>query len=60
MPAAYQGGRVWADDLAAVMAAKRLGRPVLVGWSMGGRVIRQYLMVYGDARSPASTSSPRR
>ena len=47
-PAAYRGSRVWADDLAAVLAAKRLARPVLVGWSMGGRVIRQYLMVHGD------------
>ncbi len=49
-PAAYRGNRVWADDLAAVLAAKRLERPVLAGWSMGGRVIRQYLMVHGDAR----------
>lgn len=49
-PAAYQGSRVWADDIAAVLEAKRLKRPVLVGWSMGGRVIRQYLMVHGDAR----------
>ena len=49
-PAAYRGNRVWADDLAAVITAKRLQRPVLVGWSMGGRVIRQYLMVHGDAR----------
>ena len=48
-PAAYQGHRVWADDLAAVMEAKGLKRPVLVGWSMGGRVIRQYLINYGDA-----------
>jgi non-heme chloroperoxidase len=48
-PAAYQGGRVWADDLATVMAAKGLKRPVLVGWSMGGRVIWQYLINYGDA-----------
>jgi non-heme chloroperoxidase len=47
--AAYQGSRVWANDLAAVLGAKRLKRPVLVGWSMGGRVIRQYLMTYGDA-----------
>ncbi len=47
--AAYQGSRVWADDLAAVMAAKGLRLPVLVGWSMGGRVIRQYLINYGDA-----------
>lgn len=47
---AYQGSRVWADDIASVLAAKRLQRPVLVGWSMGGRVIRQYLMIHGDAR----------
>ena len=49
-PAAYQGSRVWADDIAAVLDAKRLERPVLVGWSMGGRVIRQYLMTHGDGR----------
>jgi pimeloyl-ACP methyl ester carboxylesterase len=48
--AAYQGSRVWADDIAAVLEAMQLKRPVLVGWSMGGRVIRQYLMVHGDAR----------
>ena len=47
--AAYQGSRVWADDIAAVLAAKRLQRPILVGWSMGGRIIRQYLMNHGDA-----------
>jgi non-heme chloroperoxidase len=46
---AYQGSRVWADDIAAVLAAKRLKRPTLVGWSMGGRIIRQYLMTHGDA-----------
>jgi non-heme chloroperoxidase len=46
---AYQSREVWAKDLAAVLAAKRLKRPVLVGWSMGGRIIRQYLMNYGDA-----------
>lgn len=49
-PALYRGSRVWADDIAAVLAAKQLERPVLVGWSMGGRVIRQYLMIHGDAR----------
>src|SRR5262249_56666581 len=45
-PAAYRGSRIWADDIAAVIAAKGLRRPVLVGWSMGGRVIRQYLVVH--------------
>lgn len=49
-PTAYQGSRVWADDIAAVLEARQLKRPVLAGWSMGGRVIRQYLMVHGDAR----------
>ena len=47
-PACYQDGRRWADELAAVIAAKRLRRPVLVGWSLGGRVLRQYLMHHGD------------
>jgi pimeloyl-ACP methyl ester carboxylesterase len=47
-PACYQEGRRWADELAAVLAAKRLRKPVLVGWSLGGRVLRQYLMHYGD------------
>ena len=49
-PKAYQGPEVWAKDLTAVMDAKGLKRPVLAGWSMGGRVIRQYLMRFGDAR----------
>lgn len=49
-PASYQNDRVWADDVAAVLDAKRLQRPVLVGWSLGARIIRQYLMHHGDAR----------
>ncbi len=48
-PRAYQGREVWARDLAAVLKAKGLKRPVLAGWSMGGRIIRQYLMNFGDA-----------
>ncbi len=47
---AYQGSEVWAKDLAAVLEAKGLKRPVLVGWSMGGRIIRQYLMRFGDGK----------
>ncbi|ARP82837.1 hypothetical protein CAL12_19805 [Bordetella genomosp. 8] len=46
--AAYQHHSHWADDIAAVLEAKRLRRPVAVGWSMGGRVLRQYLMRHGD------------
>jgi len=48
-PAAYQDGKRWADEVHAVITAKRLCRPVAVGWSLGGRVLRQYLIHYGDA-----------
>ena len=47
---AYQGREVWARDLAAVLDHAKLKRPVVAGWSMGGRVLRQYLMNFGDAR----------
>lgn len=47
-PAYYRDGRRWADEAQAVIAAKRLRRPVMVGWSLGGRVLRQYLMHHGD------------
>jgi pimeloyl-ACP methyl ester carboxylesterase len=44
----YQRSETWADDVQAVIEAKGLRRPILVGWSLGGRVVRQYLMHYGD------------
>jgi non-heme chloroperoxidase len=47
-PAFYQDGRRWADEVAAVIGAKRLEHPVLVGWSLGGRVLREYLVHHGD------------
>nr|WP_314547329.1 alpha/beta hydrolase [uncultured Massilia sp.] len=47
--AAYREGRRWADDLAAVLQASRAQRPVLVGWSLGGAVISNYLALHGDA-----------
>lgn len=45
----YAHDKLWADDLAAVMQATGLKRPVLVGWSYGGRVIADYLRHYGTA-----------
>jgi pimeloyl-ACP methyl ester carboxylesterase len=47
-PAFYRDGKRWADEVQAVIAAKRLRKPVAVGWSLGGRVLRAYLMHYGD------------
>lgn len=47
-PDAYRDGRRWADDLAAVIAVAHVRKPVLVGWSLGGAVISNYLAAYGD------------
>lgn len=46
--ARYTNRELWADDLAAVIRAKNLDRPVLVGWSYGGYVIADYLRKFGD------------
>lgn len=46
---AYREGRRWADDLAAVLKASHAKKPVVVGWSLGGVVISNYLAAYGDA-----------
>lgn len=46
-PTAYQSGAHWADDIAAVIAALRLTRPILVGWSYGGYVVSDYLARHG-------------
>ena len=49
-PERYQEGRLWADDVNAVIEALDLARPVIAGWSLGGRILRQYLIHYGDGR----------
>lgn len=46
---AYSAADRWADDVAAVIAAAKLRRPVLVGWSLGGYVAGAYLRKHGGA-----------
>lgn len=46
----YRDGRRWADDLEAVIDGSHATRPVVVGWSLGGAVISNYLATYGDRR----------
>lgn len=48
VPEAYKDGRKWADDLRSVIDATCKGRPCVVPWSYGGRVVNDYLTVYGD------------
>jgi non-heme chloroperoxidase len=48
-PEHYREGRIWADDLAAVIDQTGLERPVLVAWSYGGYIVTDYLRAFGDA-----------
>lgn len=46
----YQNGDRWAQELDAVMKTTHAKRPILVGWSMGGIVISDYLAKYGSSQ----------
>ncbi|QWA14135.1 alpha/beta hydrolase [Sodalis ligni] len=46
---AYTDGKRWADDLASVISTSHARKPVLVGWSLGGVVITNYLAKFGDS-----------
>jgi non-heme chloroperoxidase len=48
-PEAYTTGKLWADDVAAVISSLQLASPILVGWSYGGLIIGDYLRTYGDS-----------
>jgi len=45
---AYTEGRLWADDIAAVIATLGLAKPILVGWSYGGFIICDYVQTHGQ------------
>jgi non-heme chloroperoxidase len=44
----YVDGRLWADDVNAVITTLGLKRPLIVGWSFGGVVVADYLRHYGQ------------
>jgi pimeloyl-ACP methyl ester carboxylesterase len=46
-PEKYKESKAWADEVQAVINVAKLKRPVLVGWSYGGRVIADYLRIRG-------------
>ena len=52
-PEHYTDGKLWADDVAAIIDELRLDRPVLVGWSYGTFVICDYVRAYGQERVAA-------
>ena len=49
----YGDGRLWADDVAAILDALSIDRAVLVGWSYGVFVIADYVRAYGQDRIAA-------
>jgi len=44
---AYRDGKRWADELAAVIDAAKMKKPVLVAWSYAGRIVADYLRHFG-------------
>jgi non-heme chloroperoxidase len=47
--AAYHDPKRWAFDVQSVIRATGVQRPCVVAWSYGGRVLNDYLSVFGDA-----------
>lgn len=45
---AYSDGKRWGDDLRAVIEQSHARNPLLVGWSLGGAVMTNYLAAFGD------------
>lgn len=43
----YDQSALWADDVAAVITAKKLERPVVIAWSYGGVVLMDYIRHHG-------------
>jgi len=48
-PDAYDNSTPWAGDIAAIIDQMGLQNPLLVGWSMGGWVVQDYIRVHGDS-----------
>jgi non-heme chloroperoxidase len=52
-PQHYSDGKLWAEDVAAIVDELELERPVLVGWSYGAFVICDYIRSHGQDRIAA-------
>ncbi|MGF6408615.1 alpha/beta fold hydrolase [Paraburkholderia tuberum] len=43
----YLDGKLWADDMAAVIESSGVRRPTVVAWSYSGRMLFDYIRYYG-------------
>ena len=48
-PSAYDTSTPWANDIQAIIDHYGLTKTVLVGWSMGGKILLDYLRIHGDS-----------
>jgi pimeloyl-ACP methyl ester carboxylesterase len=55
---ATRGVRDWSDDVAALVDTLRLDRVHLVGWSMGGGVVLQYLLDHPEKVASVALVAP--
>jgi pimeloyl-ACP methyl ester carboxylesterase len=46
----YRNSRLWSDDLTAILDTAGIRRAVFVAWSLGGRVVFDYMSHYGQGR----------
>jgi len=46
-PEYYVHSKSWADDIAAVIETCEMDRPLVVAWSLGGRILLDYMHHYG-------------
>jgi non-heme chloroperoxidase len=49
IPEAYNNGELFAYDINAIITQLKLSKPILVGWSMSGALLGDYLTQYGDS-----------
>lgn len=49
-PENYNDGKLWADDIEAVITELGLDQPVIAGWSYGGFIINDYVQHYSDSK----------
>ncbi len=52
-PEGYADQALWAQDLECVLRAVGISRPVIAGWSLGGRIAAHYVYVNGPGRVAA-------
>ena len=46
---AYDNSKPWANDIKAIIDALGLQNPILLGWSMGGWVVQDYIRIFSES-----------